>query len=627
MRKFLLCLLLALPIILLSLTFNRVDKTHKLLSQQYQDVSVSHLLTPENLRFTRDLLGQNIADLQYILSSYQPLPNLLSLTPDLLDQASILMEFQEQINQLTAQEFLSLSESNPSLYQALSQTAIQFEETLLQAEHILETNYKQVQKLPVLQPIAEVNSIIKFLKHNYTDILSALKLSRQSLTIANNMLGINKPHTYLILIQNNNELRGSGGFLGLLAFLEVDNAQIKSLEFHDIYQFDGLFEGLTSLPIEFVDDNQKLFIRDLNFSPDFQSVASKIEQSLQQAKAPSFDSVIAINHEFFNDLVPYLNTLTINGQDYRPRDNFDFILSYLVESKTHGQTTSKSQISQMLETLPQQLLSNLNPNTLARLLIDSVASRKVQMYSKADDLDQAFRYFDARSTLEAFHQVPDNTNQNFLIFNSVSGTKGDRFIERHITFTDTFFPDHVQTKVEIDFAHTYTNFTEIQLNSQLQSYGLPHLAGDLRFILGRGDYQAFLRAYLPPGASLIDSTLKFHNHIDFHSQLPSFVAGFGMTPGKLTRFDLTYRTPLYLSSAHPSQYSFSAKYQPGLNNAKLTHILNTQGVKLHSYAPKNYQFKNGRLILETPFHQDYQSNFLISPSTESKLSLDKLTDS
>jgi len=607
MRKFFSLLLVVLPLILITMTVHRVDQTHEAIAQKFESVSGKQMFTSDNLSFANQLLLENIQDLQFVLSSYQPLPTLLSLAPDLIQQATELLEYREKISGLSAQEFLSLSTHNPDLYQALSDTSNQLESTLLQAEYLLETNYKQVQKLPELQPIPEVNSIVKFLKHNYTDILSTLKLSRQSLTIANNMLGINKPHNYLILIQNNNELRATGGFIGLLGFLEVDNAQIKSLEFRDVYDFDGTFTGLDTVPLEFQDDNQKLFIRDFNFSPDFPKVSLQIEEYLQQNNAPSFDTIIAINHDVFSQLGQFVNQVSIDNQSYNFSKDLDFVLSYLVESKTHGDNTSKSKVSQMLQMLPEQILANSNPDDLLRFFLNQINTRNIQLFSKNVDLDSALAKLNFRQDL-----IRLSDTSQMLAFNSVSGTKGDRFIDRHITFVQSFSGDSVTTEVTVNLEHTYTNQTEWVLNSILKSYGLGPMSRDLRFILGRGDYQAFIRAYLPDRSQIIHSDLKLFSATDPFNSRPTLVGGFGITPDQITRFSFTYQTPISFNKTTPTQHTFQTLFQSGLKNTRLTHILNLDNINVHTFSNSNYSFQNNTLVLETDFTSDFKSDFLIS---------------
>jgi hypothetical protein len=48
-----------------------------------------------------------------------------------------------------------------------------------------------------------------------------------------------KEKTFLILFQNNMELRPGGGFIGTFGILKIKNGEIKELQTHDLSNFDG----------------------------------------------------------------------------------------------------------------------------------------------------------------------------------------------------------------------------------------------------------------------------------------------------------------------------------------------------------------------------------------------------
>ena len=607
MKKFLIFLLFGLPLILFILVSTRVQSSNlgfiDRVATNFEQKKYSFFLNPENVKEAEQLLTQNIQDLTPVLSSYKPLDQLIVVLPDLLKtyhQALLIKpKIQSQsFNQvIQSQEFLSIQN-----------ILLELEDLLNQTEFILASNQSNIQKLPTLQPLSKLNSIFRLLKSNNQQIFNSISNARNLLSILNNTLGLSKPHTILLLVQNNNEIRATGGFIGLLGFLEVDNAQIKSLDFHDIYDFDGAFSGLDSVPLEFQDDNQKLFIRDFNFSPDFPSVALQIEKYLQQNKAPSFDTIVAINHDVFSQLGQFVNQVQINNQTYSFSKDLDFILSYLVESKSHGNTSSKSKISEMLQLLPEQILSKSNPEDLLKFILTQVDTRNIQVFSKDKELDSALSKLNFRQDLSSL-----TGDSQMLAFNSVSGTKGDRFIDRHITFMQDFSKTHIITEVTVNLEHTYTNQTEWILNSILKAYDLGPMSRDLRFILGRGDYQAFIRAYLPDNSELIDSDIKLFESLDPYNNQTSFVGGFGITPDKITRFSFKYKFPINFGFHSPIEYKFENLYQSGLKNTKITHILNLKNINLHTFSPKNYNLKNNRLINTQEFLTDYKAEFLISP--------------
>ncbi|MBK8046944.1 MAG: DUF4012 domain-containing protein [Anaerolineales bacterium] len=49
------------------------------------------------------------------------------------------------------------------------------------------------------------------------------------------LLGMDAPRTYLILVQNNHELRATGGFIAAIGTVSVDQGKITSFDFVDSY--------------------------------------------------------------------------------------------------------------------------------------------------------------------------------------------------------------------------------------------------------------------------------------------------------------------------------------------------------------------------------------------------------
>ncbi len=619
MRIKLFLLFTLVPLLLVFLTSTKFiqltnDSSAARILSLIEQKKYTQVLEPENLKFLDESFQDLSLEISAVASAYQPIPEILADLSAFLKPLQTLALQKQELSQN------GFDLNNTQLKNQLINTSLELEQNLLNLENTLALNKNQIPQIPNLIPSKSIRDFVGFLKTNYDSIFTQVHTARQGLTVVNQLLGFRQPHTVLLLVQNNNELRATGGFIGLLGFLELDNASVKSLEFHNIYDFDGLFDGYNNVPLEFSDFNEKLFIRDLNFSADFPPVAHKIEAALQEAGAPSFDTIVAINHELFKDLTPFLNQLQIADKSYTAGPNFDFILSYLVESKSLSKTSPKKLIASMLADLPQQILDKLTPYEILDFVKQAFASRNLQAYSKNHDLDDVFEKLNFRLSLQSFQptdklwQDPKQThNQSLLCFNSVAGTKADRFIERHITFTEDFSKDFITTQVDIDLYHSYSDQTEAILNGILHNYGLPGLKGDLRYILGRGDYRVFLRSYLPANAVLEQTVTKFFASPDPYSNLASFVSGFGMTPSNLSRLSFVYKTPInHKSLATVFKHSFSSLRQSGLKNTQITHILNTQNLNLHTFSPKTYKFSKNHLSQTKTFDTDFHSEFVLS---------------
>src|SRR6185437_16558381 len=59
-------------------------------------------------------------------------------------------------------------------------------------------------------------------------------------TIFPKLLGYNGTQTYLILFQNNAELRPGGGFIGSYGLVSFDHGKMGQFTIHNVYDADGL---------------------------------------------------------------------------------------------------------------------------------------------------------------------------------------------------------------------------------------------------------------------------------------------------------------------------------------------------------------------------------------------------
>src|SRR3989339_1362482 len=83
------------------------------------------------------------------------------------------------------------------------------------------------------------------------------------------------PKNYLILLQNNMELRPTGGFIGSFAKVSFEGGKLKKLDVNDSYAIDGQLGIHVEPPKEIKEDlgQKDWFMRDSNWEPDFPTSA------------------------------------------------------------------------------------------------------------------------------------------------------------------------------------------------------------------------------------------------------------------------------------------------------------------------------------------------------------------
>ncbi|GAB4482561.1 MAG: hypothetical protein OHK0031_05210 [Anaerolineales bacterium] len=141
-----------------------------------------------------------------------------------------------------------------------------------------------------------------------------IHLARQGILAAQaapGLLGQTAPRTYLILIQNSDELRPTGGFISAVGRLQLQGGKILSLSVQDAYAFDDFSREYPYPPRPLLDymGSEQWLLRDANWSPDFPSAARDVIRLYQISRPEAIDGVIAINTEGMQRLMAGLEPL------------------------------------------------------------------------------------------------------------------------------------------------------------------------------------------------------------------------------------------------------------------------------------------------------------------------------
>lgn len=110
-------------------------------------------------------------------------------------------------------------------------------------------------------------------------------------------LGYDTPQTYMLVAQNADELRASGGFIPGAWLLTLDQGEITLLEFWDTVAVDDLSAGPPLPPeglLQSLWGGAWLF-RDAGWYPDFPTSARVMEQMFKLGQGTSVDGVIALD--------------------------------------------------------------------------------------------------------------------------------------------------------------------------------------------------------------------------------------------------------------------------------------------------------------------------------------------
>ncbi len=201
-------------------------------------------------------------------------------------------------------------------------------------------------------------------------ILAAKKLSGQvsdGLVALPKSLGFFGRKKFLVMFQNNAELRPSGGFLGSFGLIELEKGKVKNLKVEkNIYTLDKAFARRERIepPWQLKKSLKigRLTLRDSNFDINFPDAAKRVIWFYERESGEAVDGLIAIDTTTITELIKL--TRPIELPDYQTvitDENFVTELAYKIEREYFFKEENKV-INQ-----PKTILEDMLPAVIERL--------------------------------------------------------------------------------------------------------------------------------------------------------------------------------------------------------------------------------------------------------------------
>lgn len=134
------------------------------------------------------------------------------------------------------------------------------------------------------------------------------------------LLGMDAPRTYMILFQNDKELRPTGGFMTAYAVMKVDKAKFEPVSSNDIYNLDAQYKPSIRAPepiIKYIKGpyilSQNLRLRDMNWSPDFGVSMQTFTDAISKLGVGSIDGIIAVDTQLLTNLLDAIGPIGVPG--------------------------------------------------------------------------------------------------------------------------------------------------------------------------------------------------------------------------------------------------------------------------------------------------------------------------
>ncbi|MDE2590495.1 MAG: DUF4012 domain-containing protein, partial [Patescibacteria group bacterium] len=206
------------------------------------------------------------------------------------------------------------------------------------------------------------------------------------------VLGIDGQKTYLVLFQNNMELRPGGGFVGSYGLLSVNKGKITDFTIHDVYDADGQLKGHVEppFPIRRYMGIVHLYLRDSTFDVDFSKDAYTAAQMLHLETGQTVDGVIGLDLSFVKNILAKAGSVYVpDYQQTVSADNFFLLTENHAEKGFFpGSTQKQDFLSSVFTALENKFTGGKIPyENIAQAILTSVAQKHL-LFASADSAQQ-----------------------------------------------------------------------------------------------------------------------------------------------------------------------------------------------------------------------------------------------
>lgn len=374
------------------------------------------------------------------------------------------------------------------------------------------------------------------------------------------LLGAGRNRRYLILFQNNNELRPSGGFLGSFGTTILKDGKVDGFAVEtNIYKRDETFSkvGRIAAPYPLTKLTPDWFMRDANWDVDFTESMKRTAWFYKQEGGVDVDGVLAIDSSLIVELLKITGPIEIPKQNITmTADNFveqaiyKSEREYLTNASVNAANEPKTFIADMFPLLLKKLSQSIQDNpTPVMHLLGTMIQEKHLLFAPFFAEGQTIV---AKTHLDNALPVGDDF---LLISNSnIGGLKSSLHIDQNVTITiEPTSHNTLLHTVHITRTHTGT-------------YTWPD-----------GDNHNYIRLAIPKDARYLESSssgaepdiLETDADIDVHDTYQTIGRWLTTPVGSNRDATFSYETAVNSTALGSKMYYFHYVKQPGWTSDNL----------------------------------------------------------
>jgi len=311
------------------------------------------------------------------------------------------------------------------------------------------------------------------------------------------MLGSTEPRYYVLAMQNNAELRSSGGIIGSIALLRAESGRITLERQASTVDFPPLDAPLplSDSTVALFEDGPGRYLQNLTSIPDFAEAGPAIATRWQGVFGGQVDGVIAVDTVVAAHLMDAVGDLSF-GPFTATSENVVSILLSEIYAAIPDPVVQDQVFAQAATGLLGAALSGADPQALLSSLAESAGENRIRIWSAHEDEQLLL----AASSLGG--TIPNDTDDIShvgVLLNDTTGGKMDYYASESVTTVIGLCDGRPTTQVRV----TWTNDAPADAATSLP----PYVTGGGNYGVPPGSVRTLIAVFGPEGATLSHTDL------------------------------------------------------------------------------------------------------------------------
>lgn len=500
-------------------------------------VLINH--TAHARRAASDPLWTMAAALPWVGSNFLAVSTLATAADDVARLAA-----DPLVNVLHTLDWKSLSPTSDGID---LQPLVDAQPKISRAADAVEQSVKRLDAIETSRLIPQIAAPLNEARDELSALQGGLTAANSVTQLAPKMMGISGPREYLVMIQNNAEVRATGGIPGAIAVLSLDDGKLSMGA-----QASATELGFMSPSIKVEQEQEQIYsarigkyMQDVNLTPDFPTSASTALSMWEQKRGTLLDGVISVDPVALSYILDGIGPVSLSDSE-------------LISSINSGLPTELSG-KNVVQTLLSDVYAEIEQPKLQDAYFAGVAQEIFAALSDGQGDAKGLIAGIIRGTEEGRVLVWSNqsTEQSIIepyalsgsiagssispaqfgaYFNDGTGAKMDYYVKRTVQLVKECAKDgYEQTTVRV----TSTNTARADAAMSLPAY----VTGGGAFGVPPGSVQTNIVAYGPVQANMETASLDgqragFASHR--HANRPVGVVDVRLAPGESRTVDFTF---------------------------------------------------------------------------------------